>query len=210
MKSRHAFARTLGISSLGSALVLLLACGGDVTSPAASSAVTSVGDACTPSLEARESFTSFSENEVVIESATPQCNAGVCLVNHFRGRVTCPYGQDMDGKAPPGAAACALPDGGAVAPDAGRAKNQVSAQCLDRTAAKAVYCSCRCANAAGKTDDGATYCGCPSGFACTQLVTSIGSKQDDISGAYCMKEGTAYDVTNACSAICDPATGPCP
>lgn len=215
MKSRDVLVRTLGLTAFASGLVLLLACGGDVASttvpPApATAAATGVGDACTPSVEASASFGSFSEREVVIESESPQCKTGVCLVNHFRGRVTCPYGQDVEGKAPSGASPCALADGGGVAPDAGRRKNQVSAQCLDRTAAKAVYCSCRCANAEGKTDDGATYCGCSSGFACTQLVSSIGSKAEQISGGYCMKAGTAYDAANACAAVFDPSIGPCP
>lgn len=76
---------------------------------------------------------------------------------------------------------------------------QMTAQCTDRLAKDAVYCSCRCSNIEGKTDDGAEYCACPSGFTCSQLVTSIGEKNDITSGAYCIKAGTEYHAESACA-----------
>jgi hypothetical protein len=82
----------------------------------------------------------------------------------------------------------------------------------DRTAADAVYCSCRCANVDGGTGDG-TYCQCPGGMTCTQLVpyfppSGPSTGAPDMSGAYCIKAGTAYDG-GACVA-CDPTQSPCP
>ena len=88
-------------------------------------------------------------------------------------------------------------------------KEQVLPQCSQRTADKAVYCSCRCQNLNQQTNDGANYCTCPDGFTCTQLVTSIGQGDTGLTGAYCIKDKTAYDSTTACAATCDPQTATC-
>jgi hypothetical protein len=87
----------------------------------------------------------------------------------------------------------------------------VSPQCADRTAAKAVYCSCRCADVDGQQGGGFNYCTCPSGFACTQLVSSIGSSEQGLTGAYCIKSGTEFDATkNTAECVtCDPSAGNC-
>jgi hypothetical protein len=83
---------------------------------------------------------------------------------------------------------------------------QVQPQCLDRRADQAVYCSCRCANLDGKTDDGRVYCTCPDGFSCTQLYSSIGQGNEGLTGAYCIKSGSDYNANSVCSATCT-ATG---
>ena len=88
-------------------------------------------------------------------------------------------------------------------------KATVSPQCTDRKAANSVYCSCRCANINGATDDGAVYCKCPEGFECKQLVSSIGQGNEGLTGGYCIKSGTAYDQNNACGNTCDPTTQKC-
>ena len=75
------------------------------------------------------------------------------------------------------------------------------AQCPARTADKAVYCSCRCANINNQTNDGANYCTCPDGFSCQQLVTSIGEGNEGLTGAYCVKAGTEYDPNTPCAAV---------
>jgi hypothetical protein len=97
---------------------------------------------------------------------------------------------------------CPVPTTGNPADTKKKAK--VDPSCTDRTADKAVYCSCRCANIDGKTDDGANYCTCPDGFTCEQLVTSIGQGDTGLTGAYCIKNGTKYDRANACQLTCDP------
>jgi hypothetical protein len=104
------------------------------------------------------------------------------------------------------------PDGGAGIPivPTPKAGDTVQAQCVDRTAALTVYCSCRCANVDGQTNDGANYCACPDGYACTQLVTSIGAGDTGLTGAYCIKNNTAYDPNSACAESCDPMTNTCP
>jgi hypothetical protein len=155
------------------------------------------GQACVPAREKLATFGGASPGEVNVDSNSPACGAGeVCLANHFEGRTSCPYG------GPSGS--CTVPGTGAPV------TVKVLPQCTDRRAADTVYCSCRCANVAGRTDDGASYCNCANSFVCTQLVTSIGMPNDTFSGAYCMKPQTAYDPLNSCHTQCDKATAPCP
>jgi hypothetical protein len=141
-------------------------------------------------------------------------------VNHFQGRVSCPYGQDANGVGPkdksganiPG---CGIPgskvdtSGKQSQPVTGSGTAEVKPQCTDRTADKAVYCSCRCANVDGRTDDGANYCKCPDGYSCQQLVTPIGPTDTGLTGAYCVKSGTVYDPTRVCGNVCDATQKNC-
>ncbi|MCH2108580.1 MAG: hypothetical protein MK135_04580 [Polyangiaceae bacterium] len=53
-----------------------------------------IGDPCVPEDEYKTSFPGFDQGEVNVESRSFQCATRVCLVNQFRGRVTCPYGQE--------------------------------------------------------------------------------------------------------------------
>lgn len=55
-----------------------------------------VGDPCVPEDEYLTTFSGFSVGEVNVESRSVQCLTRVCLVNHFQGRVSCPYGQEED------------------------------------------------------------------------------------------------------------------
>ena len=172
-----------------------------------------IGDPCTPEQEYDPSFLGFDEKEVNVESKSFQCRTRVCLVNHFRGRASCPYGQNSDGSAPTGATSCVVPgttdaitgktsDGSFVDP---KKEALVQPECVDRAADKTVYCSCRCADINGDTPSDQTFCKCPDGFACTQLVTSIGQGNEGLTGSYCIKKGTDYDPTTACSSgSCDP------
>jgi hypothetical protein len=174
---------------------------------AAGGATTGVGDPCVPLLEREAAFLGFDEKEVNLETGSPSCSTGVCLINHFRGRVSCPYGQAADGSGPAGAAPCAT--SGSKVPVVGgndpRRQAQVSPQCVDRSGDRTVYCSCRCANDAGRTDDGLAYCACPDGFECASVVTSIGASSRDIAGSYCIKRGTLYSPDTACNqGDCDP------
>lgn len=190
---------------------------------------TGVGDPCTPEAEYSQSFLGFSAQEVNIESKSFQCQTRLCLANHFQGRVTCPYGQGSTGAPISPATSCGTENGnpyGCCTPiqqvvdgidqtltppavDDPKVGATVLPQCLDRTADKAVYCSCRCANVDGQTNDGANYCTCPSGFSCTQLVSSIGATDEGLTGAYCIKSGTDYDPNNSCESECDPSAGNC-
>jgi len=183
---------------------------------------TGVGDPCTPEAEYNTDFLGFNFHEVSTESADFQCFSRLCLVNHFQGRVSCPYGQDAMGNGPPPATSgCKTPfigtpiDGyipGSNPPTYldPNAKATVDAQCKDRTADNAVYCSCRCANIEGQTDDGAVYCKCPGGFDCTQLVATISdTESQELTGAYCIKSGTQYNADSVCSSTCSAGLGDC-
>ncbi len=170
-----------------------------------------IGAPCFSPLEETPSFAGFVELEVSLTSNSPQCGEGnVCLYNHFRGRVTCPYGQDKNGAGPGGTPGCETAvTCEPVRPNSPDEGQTVPAQCSDRTAPSAVYCSCRCANIQGGTSDG-TYCQCPTGMSCTQLVSSLGLSPgtDDTSGAYCIKTGSEFD--GGCEDACDPIFGGCP
>lgn len=161
-----------------------------------------VGTPCTMDLEKDPAFGGSSATEVSLEScASSASGAPVCLGYHFQGRVTCPYGQSAQGLAPTGAHPCETPTGQPVV-------RAVQAQCVDRPAASAVFWSCRCANPAGRTDDGDSYCTCPSGTQCTQTVASLGS--DPTAGAYCIPRAADYDAVQSCMSLCDPISHPCP
>ena len=183
---------------------------------------TGVGDPCVPEQEYNQSFNGFDPKEVNVESKSFQCQTRLCLVNHFQGRVSCPYGQDKSGNAVSGAKLpCATPGGDtSVMGDtitgslnttvpAAQQTAAVLPQCLDRSAQNTVYCSCRCQNLQGQTNDGANYCTCPDGFACTQLVTSIGPGDTGLTGGYCIKNKTAFDLNNFCNSSCDPTQKNC-
>ncbi len=155
-----------------------------------------VGDPCTPEQEYDPTFAGFVEQEVSTEGESFQCQTRLCLVNHFQGRVSCPYGQTADGGInPPATSACVTP--GVPSPVTGPLVSgstaEVQPQCTDRTANQTVYCSCRCEDINGSTAGG-NFCKCPSGFTCTQLVSSLSAMSDQgLTGGYCIKSGTQFD-----------------
>lgn len=196
----------------------LAACGGTTTTSAAGDGGTSdaqsgahvVGAPCRTLQEAEPTFVGFTEQEVSVEDYVKTApGTDVCLVNHFRGRASCPYGQDTNGVGPSGAPSCKTTTGQPVTGNSAHGA-AVPAQCTDRLAADTVHWSCRCANADGKTNDGDTYCACPSGMTCAQLVASIGGPDTHLAGAYCIHANAAFNRASSCSASCDPAAHPCP
>src|SRR4051794_10342209 len=60
-----------------------------------------VGDPCIPEKEFDPTFNGFDPGEVNVESKSFQCLTRLCLVNHFQGRATCPYGQNKTGSGLP-------------------------------------------------------------------------------------------------------------
>jgi hypothetical protein len=211
-----------GLSPIG-----IVACGTtatpQLTSPYADGGA--LGAPCRPAEEYTPTFLGFDFHEVTIE-ATAQCQSGICLVNHFQGRVTCPYGQTSDGTARMGATACAavnpvsmqaagcctpgMPEAVTgplsvnTAPLNAQTGQTVPGQCVRRPADRAVTCSCRCANINGATNDGNAYCACAGGFSCS-LVSSTGSASD---GTYCVETSAVFDPNQPC-VECDPKVGGC-
>ncbi|WP_394837729.1 hypothetical protein LVJ94_12525 [Pendulispora rubella] len=171
-----------------------------------------VGDPCVPEIEYTATFNGFDIDQEVVESRSYQCRTRLCLVNHFQGRITCPYGQRPDGTPRSGKEACVTPV--AKKPVVGGAQSgyegaEVKAQCSARRPSDAVYCSCRCANKDGNTDDGANYCACPDGFTCEQLGAVVPGTDELLAGGYCVKSGTQYK-TGSCGFECNAETRTCP
>jgi len=137
----------------------------------------------------------------VVLAATDNCATGLCLENHFQGRVTCPFGQNADDVAtlpPSDPARCRLPF------QAGETEQQavsvaVAPQFSGRPPADAVYCSCRCAG----PDPAATYCSCDADFTCVELVADTGQPNAAAYvGSYCVRAGTEYDPAASYGAPC--------
>jgi hypothetical protein len=137
-------------------------------------------------------------SEVNLESRSFQCETRLCLVNHFQGRVSCPYGGKGEEDTRPDEQRCHIP--GTTGTET-LIMVPVNPQYSKRQRNDAVYCSCRCAG----DDPQGRYCKCPTGFQCVHLldyVERLGSKE--LAGSYCVKDGTQYeegvtDVLPACS-----------
>jgi hypothetical protein len=178
-----------------------------------------IGDPCVPEDEYQQSFNGFAETEVNVESKSFQCVTRVCIVNHFQGRVSCPYGQrEADLMLDPAdPKRCRVPGTNGkkclnvneqvdCTPATANTPANIDAiqvpvapQLLDRTANDTVYCSCRCKG----PDPNANYCECPSGYECSELVKELGLPgRAQLAGSYCIKQGTAYRVNK-------PPTGEC-
>jgi hypothetical protein len=149
-----------------------------------------VGDPCTPSYESRPTFSGWRLEEMNVEGAHPACGAGVCLVNHFQGRVSCPYGQsELEALEEP---RCFTP--GSSEP----VTVPVEPQVTNRRPDLAVTCSCRCDG-----PDGGPFCNCPSGTECLPLVPDFGFPDGKaVVGSYCVDPASAY--TGFSSGVCDP------
>ncbi len=169
-----------------------------------------VGDPCTPEDEYQNAFSGFSVDEVNIESRSFQCETRVCLVDHFQGRVSCPFGQSADqlGLASNDPKRCRIPGTSGDDPNDGITV-PVNPQREDRRPKDAVYCSCRCDG----PDPNAKYCECPSGFDCVPLVDDLGLGKGQLAGSYCQKtgkgfeEGTTAPKCVAGAGNCGDATG---
>jgi hypothetical protein len=159
-----------------------------------------VGDLCIPEDEYQRFFSGYELSEVDVETKSFQCETRVCIVNHFQGRVSCPYGQTVSNGADP---RCHIPG---TSDAAAAIRVDVKPELVNRRATDAVYCSCRCAG----TDSLGRYCQCPTGFTCTELLRDIGIGPTELNGSYCIRAGTEYDhATFAPGAPCDRAQRNC-
>jgi hypothetical protein len=151
-----------------------------------------VGEPCTPEDEYQADFNGFAVTEVNVESRSFQCETRVCLVNHFQGRVSCPYGQTAEEAAAPGTVKCKIPG------SSDKITVPVEPQVVERKTSQTVYCSCRCDG----EDANARYCECPSGYGCFKLVADIGKGSGQLAGSYCIKDGTEYNQANTNPRVC--------
>ena len=141
-----------------------------------SSQAVGVGNRCTPSDERQVYFSGFEVTEAVVDVPADDCETNLCLINHFQGRTSCPYGQTeaAASSSTPDEFVCRVPG------TAERVKVAVPKQLTQRRSIDTVYCSCQCAG----RDPNGTYCACPAGFQCTRLAVGEYS--------YCIKSGTEY------------------
>ncbi len=206
-------AQSLAVSASGtlpSGAFSYLVCGeAPPSAPAQGTCAAKIGTPCTPSPELAPTFGGFDYRDVTVDENNAACSGAVCLVNHFQGLTGCPFGQAQDGGPPSGDdAGCTVPGTSIPVRPIGTQGAEVLPWCVDRQADDAVYCSCRCADAEGRTDAG-PVCACPSGYACTQIAPAA-QGGDPGAGAYCIKAGTAYDPNSSCATLCDPTTDACP
>ena len=153
-----------------------------------------VGAPCVPDAEYSAGFAPFSLRELYLESSSLECATRLCLVNHFQGRVSCPFGQDGPDDERP----CPLPG---AHDESERVRSFVPAWDLDRPPSRAVYCSCRCAG----PDPNARYCECPSGYECRALVPELGFENAQLVGSYCIKADTEFEPSEVGGATCADA-----
>jgi hypothetical protein len=116
----------------------------------------SIGQHCTPRAIPSHGY---DDREVWIETGTPDCGSGVCMVYHLRGdpRPGCVPGPAV--WTDPSPAVCAAGE----------------------EAASRIYCSCRC----DAPDPAARTCACPQGFSCRPTLNQDGNA---LAGSYCVKE----------------------
>jgi hypothetical protein len=74
----------------------------------------------------------------------------------------------------------------------------------NRNAENAVYCSCRCGAAEGSNnpeDENFNFCDCPDGFVCSEIRKDVGLGDRQITGKYCIKQGTEFTTEQVCGAV---------
>lgn len=162
---------------------------GDVVTSATMPAA--LGEPCVASDENFRSFPGFSAKEVNIEDQATACESNICVINHFQGRTSCPYGQAA------GAADCLVPDGSATVTAA------VAPQLESRQANVASICSCRCDG-----DGPGPYCTCPDSMQCQHLVDDLHVGGSELAGSYCIPKGSQYDPQAATVDCVEPDCGP--
>ncbi|MFI5298897.1 MAG: hypothetical protein ACHREM_12435 [Polyangiales bacterium] len=234
-----------------------------VGSSAAGCSPSAVGDPCTPEGEFVVTSTGADPTVFRVDLNSVQCETRVCMSHYFRGRVSCPYGNDQPGVTDAtsttigaclevpnyrgfftkdgttaGKLCCPVlgvdPNfpGDSTQSPAEPAGNTilraVPAQCADRQASDAVYCTCRCdVPSVDPTDPSnpnkavdksqLSLCACPNGFQCVNLCDNTHGNCSTLPfgkwGSYCVKAASAsYDdsskVTSVCSDVSPPLAPP--
>ncbi len=219
-----------GLVALAFAGLLPIGCGADVVEGnggggsgggGGSNAAAHVGTPCTPPDEASAFTTGFKVTEDVIVQGAAECGAGVCLVNHFQGKVSCPLGQaapvdaqgfqgctpnlDAQGKYVVGQGNCSSGDVCAVA-------GSRSPRCDPSQGAQAdMFCA---GLGAGQTCGPEGFCECQTAADCvfvTDAVVACDVETRQCLSYACHKPGDcqqagATDAENAGKACCLPGT----
>lgn len=148
-----------------------------------------VGAPCLPTDEWQPGFAGFGVDEVNLDSNAPSCRSKVCVVHGFQGRVSCPYGQ-------------AEPNTDCFLPGLATSVNvPVEPQLFHRPPEVASICSCRC--------DGpgpGPFCSCPEGMECVHLVDDLGLGWPQLTGSYCLYEGSMVAPDAEAGPVCEQGT----
>jgi len=152
-----------------------------------------LGSPCVSASESDPNFSGFNAGDVNVETAAEDCSSQLCLLNHFRGRASCPYGQSA------AAGGCFLPGSSAPVTVA------VDPQYQSRKAAIASVCSCHCAGSGP-----GPYCTCSTGMDCVDLVPDLGlgGAASDLAGSYCIPSGSEFDLSAPAIDCAPPNCGP--
>jgi hypothetical protein len=130
-----------------------VACGENTEQRTAEAGPPGTGDVCISEAENEPNFTGFTSSETLIETASPACATGICIVHAFQGRVSCPYGQESAG-------------GGCVTALAGDPVTvAVAPQLVARPPSIASICSCAC-----QGEGPGPFCSCPSSMECANVL----------------------------------------
>jgi hypothetical protein len=174
-----------------------------------------IGSPCVPSNEEDPNFTGFRVTEETIETGTSRCGTGVCLVNHFQGRVSCPLGQ-------PKPAACSGPTDtscgfGAVCVEAAKLSPGCDPDAADEGASQCAgfgsVCNVKtrmCQCTLSQDCPSGSFCDPDSG-ACSAYVChkpgqcqESGADEADNEDKACCVPGTETPVTSAVCGQCAP------
>lgn len=89
----------------------------------------------------------------------------------------------------------------------------VCGQCApsgQRDATSAVYCSCRCGVADGALPEpDFNFCACPRGFTCSEIRPDLNRGDPELTGKYCIREGTAFQSASSCGTSPGNHASPC-
>ena len=80
----------------------------------------------------------------------------------------------------------------------------VCGQCDGRKAEDAVYCSCRCGSPSENPpegDENFNFCDCPEGFVCEEVRPNVGLGDPQLTGKFCVREGTSYENELQCGDV---------
>jgi hypothetical protein len=173
--------------------LLALVCG----SAEAAAGSADVGEPCALGEEASPSFAGTAVGEINLETGSLACTSGICLVNHFQGRASCPYGQTAE-EIEAGEGSCrTLGAGGPVTVP-------VPPGLVDRPAEQVSTCSCRC----GGPGPG-PFCVCPESMECAPLIEDLGFGGEELAGSYCIPAGAVYDPRATSPDTCDRERANC-
>ena len=129
-----------------------------------------------------------------------ECSKRICTtrVCHADNNCQVPLSEEVSAESQQGKACC-VP--GTDTPIASPVCGQCEAG-TKRDAQAAVYCSCRCDVAEGEEpDDNFNFCECPDGYSCEEIRKNVGLGDKQITGKYCILNGSKYQLESECNKI---------